>query len=43
MIGGNPSNKLDAKDNRAFIGDIDEVRIYNRALPPDQIKRLYRR
>ncbi len=29
------------QDGRYFSGLIDEVRIYNRALSPDEIKRLY--
>ena len=28
--------------HKGFNGDIDEVRIYNRALSPDEIKTLYR-
>ena len=43
MIGGNPSNKLISEDNRAFIGDIDDVRIYDRALSPEHVIRLYKR
>ena len=43
MIGGNPSSNLKSKDNRAFIGEIDEVRIYNRALPPEHVIRLFKR